>query len=68
MAKQLSIVFGILPFRTGFYSNTDDMIENAKQLLIKEGIAENGDIFVITAGVPAGIAGNTNMLKIIEIE
>jgi pyruvate kinase len=68
VVRHLSCVFGIIPFKSAFYSNTDDMIENTKPLLIEKGLAKKGDLFVITAGVPAGISGNTNMLKIIEIE
>lgn len=68
VAKKLSIVFGVMPYRTSFYSNTDEMIDNSKKLLIKEGIAEKGDIFIITAGAPVGVVGSTNMLKVIEID
>ncbi len=67
VVRQLSIVFGIMPLKSGFYQNTDEMIEKAKRLLIDKNMAQKGDKFVITAGVPAGISGNTNMLKIIEI-
>ncbi|MFH0976160.1 MAG: pyruvate kinase [Spirochaetota bacterium] len=68
VARQLSIVFGIIPLKSEFYSNTDEMIDSAKELLMGKGMAEKDDTFIITAGVPAGIAGNTNMLKIIKIE
>jgi pyruvate kinase len=68
VARQLLITFGIIPMKTGFFSNTDEMIDNAKKMLISAGMAKKGDTFVITAGTPAGIAGNTNMLKIITIE
>jgi pyruvate kinase len=68
VARQLLITFGIIPIKTDFYSNTDEMIENSKKLLVNAGLANKGDTFVITAGNPAGIAGSTNMLKIINIE
>ena len=68
VARQLSITFGIIPIKTGFFPNTDEMIEDAKRMLTGAGLAKNGDTFVITAGNPAGIAGNTNMLKIINID
>lgn len=68
VAKMLSTVFGVMAYTTSFYSNTDEMIDNSKKLLIKEGIAKKGDTFIITAGVPAGVVGNTNMLKVIEID
>ena len=68
VARQLCIVFGIIPITTELCSNTDEMIENAKNILISNGMAQKGDTFVITAGTPVGIAGNTNTMKIIKIE
>jgi len=67
VARQLSIVFGIIPLISLFCSNTDEMIDNSRKLLIDNGMAAKGDLFVITAGAPAGIAGNTNMMKIIKL-
>ena len=43
------------------------MIEEARKILVHEGIARPRDIFVITAGVPLGVKGTTNMMKVIEI-
>ena len=68
VAGFLSAVFGVIPIKTPFFSNTDEMIENAKEQLVKNRIVNTGDTFVITAGVPAGISGNTNMLKIIRVD
>jgi pyruvate kinase len=68
VVRQLLITFGIIPVKTDFYSNTDEMIDNATKLLTGSGMAKKGDTFVITAGTPPGITGNTNMLKIIKIE
>ena len=68
VARQLSSVFGIVPIKMEFCSNADEMIDNAKNILINAGMAQKGDTFVITAGTPVGIAGNTNMMKISKIE
>ncbi|MDY6969163.1 MAG: pyruvate kinase [Spirochaetota bacterium] len=68
VARKISVVFGIIPFITKYYSNTDKMIDNSIEILVKEGIAKKEDNFIITAGVPLGITGTTNMLKVIEIE
>ncbi len=67
VSKMLSGVFGITTFITSFFDTTDDMIENSKRILKEEGIAKPGDRFVITAGVPLGVKGTTNMLKVLEI-
>ncbi len=68
VARQLLITFGIIPVKMDAFSNTDEMIEDAKKILLSSNMAKKGDTFVITAGNPAGIPGNTNMLKIINIE
>ncbi|HPQ88740.1 MAG TPA: pyruvate kinase [Candidatus Mcinerneyibacteriales bacterium] len=67
VSKKLAGVFGTSTITTCFYDNTDEMIEEARKILVHEGIAHPGDIFVITAGVPLGVKGTTNMIKIIEI-
>ena len=67
VSKKLAGVFGTSTITTCFYDNTDEMIEEARKILVHEGIAKPQDIFVITAGVPLGVKGTTNMMKVIEI-
>ena len=45
----------------------DDLFEEATQQAKKAGLIEDGDIVVLTAGVPLGKAGTTNMLRVIEV-
>ncbi len=44
------------------------MIKGAQKILIENKLLKYGDIFVLTAGVPVGISGSTNMLKIHKVE
>jgi pyruvate kinase len=45
----------------------DDLFEEAERLAVKAGYLEKGDIAVLTAGVPLGISGKTNMIRVIEV-
>ncbi len=63
--RQLNLVWGCIPtlFSTT-YNNTDDVFNDAIQKSIDLGLTKNGDSVVITAGVPVGVAGTTNTLKV----
>ena len=65
---QLSLIWGVTPILVKPYSNTDKMIHDTGDLLKGKGYLEKGDLFIITAGVSAGVTGSTNMLKIHEVE
>lgn len=60
----LSLIWGTQPLMTANVSNTDDMIDDSVQAAVQAGLARNGDIVVITAGVPVSRAGTTNLIKI----
>jgi pyruvate kinase len=62
--RQLTLVWGVMPVMSASLNNTDEMIENSVHAAVDAGIARNGDIVVITAGVPVGQAGTTNLIKI----
>ena len=47
--------------------NADDLFEQASRVVEKAGYVKPGDLAVLTAGVPLGIAGNTNMIRVIEV-
>ena len=60
----LSLVWGVLPMLTVECDNTDIMIENSVAVAEKADVIRAGDIVVITAGVPAGVSGTTNLIKV----
>jgi pyruvate kinase len=45
-------------------NDTDRMIENAVELSISQGLIHKGDFMIVTAGIPAGTRGSTNMVKV----
>jgi pyruvate kinase len=60
----LALIWGVCPLLVSEFAHTDQMIETAVQAALDEGMVEKGDTVVITAGVPLGGAGYTNMLKV----
>ena len=46
--------------------NTDDLIRHALDVSLKKGWLNKGDLVVVTAGVPLGICGTTNLLKVVK--
>ncbi len=64
VARKLSIVWGVYPLVTEEVSTTDEMIDVAIQSALTAGLIRNGDIVVISAGIPVAMTGTTNMLKV----
>lgn len=63
VVRCLNLVWGVHPILADDYSTSDDMIEQAKQAALKTGFVKKGDTVVITAGVPIGVPGTTNLIK-----
>ncbi|MGH8892995.1 MAG: pyruvate kinase [Actinomycetes bacterium] len=62
--SQLSLVWGVETFLTPFVKHTDDMVRQVDQALLGEDRVRRGDLVVIVAGSPPGIAGSTNALRV----
>ena len=63
IARQLALSWGIIPIIMPLVSTTDDLIETSVSTTKKAGLVADGDMVVITAGIPVGIFGTTNMIK-----
>jgi len=61
--RQLNISWGVAPFLTGEVNSTDRIFSLSAEVALKEGLVQNGDTVVITAGVPLGKSGSTNLIK-----
>ena len=61
--RQLAISWGIIPFLTGEVTSTDRIFSMCAEVALKERLVQNGDTVVITAGVPLGKSGSTNLIK-----
>ncbi len=60
---QLAMSWGVVPSMSEEQETTDDLFEHAVDCALKTGCVKNGDLVVITGGIPVGISGTTNTLK-----
>ena len=60
--RQLSIIWGVTPKMIKEYSNSDDIPTVSAKFINDNNILVSGDRYVVTGGVPVGIAGTTNYL------
>ncbi len=61
--RQLNISWGITPYLTGEVTSTDRIFSLATEVAVKEKLVQHGDVVVITAGIPLGKSGCTNLIK-----
>ena len=62
--RQLNLSWGVIPLMVEEKTNTDDLFEHAIQQAEKKHYVKQGEITVITAGVPLGVSGTTNLIKV----
>ena len=62
--RQLSVSWGITPLMMDLATSTDELIEKSTALAKEHGYLHDGELAVVTAGVPVGVSGTTNMIKI----
>lgn len=62
--RQLSVSWGVTAVLMPAGGNTDEMIAKAAQVAEENGLVSKGDVVVLTAGVPVGVSGTTNMIKV----
>lgn len=62
--RQLALSWGTVPLMIAEESNTDDLFEHAVDAAVQNGLVHDGELVVLTAGVPLGIPGTTNLMKV----
>lgn len=62
--RQMALVWGVYPVFSVSADSTDAVIDEAINSAMEEGYINSGELIVITAGVPVGVAGSTNLLKV----
>ena len=62
--RQLALVWGVAPVLVDRVPGYDAMLAVVRDLILKRGLARAGDRIVTTAGVPWGVSGTTNLLKV----
>ena len=67
VACQMNLLFGVIPQNIPQEDNEEMLFEAAVMAAKKAGVVEKGDKVVLTAGVPLGETGNTNMVRVFEV-
>lgn len=66
--RQLNLLWGVTPLMIKKERTTDDLFEEAVFKAKQAGLVQTGDTVVITAGVPLGVAGKTDMIHVVQVE
>ena len=66
-ARRLGLLWGAHAVRTRDVVNFEEMVAKAKRMALRHGIAKAGERIVVTAGVPFGTPGSTNVLHIVRL-
>ena len=66
--NQLALSWGVYPILTTVQETEEDLIANTLYEIKKAGYADDGDVIVITAGMPLSESGTTNLLKVVVVE
>ena len=67
ISGRLLLHWGVYPFKIGGASSLEELFATGAKLSKSLGLARPGDLIVITGGVPIGVAGSTNLLKVEKI-
>lgn len=64
IVRRLALNWGVIPVLGDAAKSTDELIDQAIDRSVEQGLVQHGDLVVITAGVPVGRAGTTNLIKV----
>lgn len=62
--RQLNMSWGVIPMVSSVCANSDELFDKAVDDAERMNLVKNGDIVVITGGMPLGVAGTTNIMKV----
>ncbi|CUH96899.1 Pyruvate kinase [Propionispora sp. 2/2-37] len=62
--RRIMLLWGVVPVLGITSENSDEMVQNSVQYALAAGAVKDGDLVVLTAGVPAGLTGTTNMIRV----
>ena len=62
--RQLNVYRGVTPLMMEYATSTDELISMSVAKAQEAGLVQDGDLVVVTAGVPVGVSGTTNMIKV----
>ncbi|HHW46369.1 MAG TPA: pyruvate kinase [Clostridiales bacterium] len=64
VVRQMNLSWGVTPIQIEEKRSTDELFSHAIEAALKHDLIKEGDLVVITAGVPLGVSGTTNMMKV----
>lgn len=62
--RKLALVWGVYPVLSKESQSTDEIIDISVEDALNKGLINQGDLVVITAGIPVGVSGSTNLIKV----
>lgn len=62
--RHLALSWGVTPLMMPYAHDTDELIDLSVKAAEEAGLVQSGDLVVVTAGVPVGVSGTTNMIKV----
>ena len=65
---RLLMRWGVYPFQIDGASSVEDLFATGAKLSKELGLAKTGDLIVITGGIPVGVVGSTNLLKVEKVK
>jgi pyruvate kinase len=68
VSRQMNLLWGVTPIRLEEAQSETELFRNAIATAKKAGYIKKGDIVVLTAGLPLGMSGTTNMIRVIEVK
>lgn len=66
--RHMNTCRGVTPMKISGRTDADGMFREAVKIALEQGLIKSGDFAVITAGVPLGISGLTNLLKVEKVK
>lgn len=66
--NQLAMNWGVTPTLSKVQANSDDLFKHVMNCAVNTGVVQEGDLVIIAAGVPVGVSGNTNTMRIEHVK
>ena len=67
VCRQLNLVWGLNSILVDDFNDSEHMLKNVQKHLIDNNISKKGSQYILIAGVPVGVSGTTNLIRIENI-
>lgn len=67
VCRQTNMMWGVRPLHIRKWDNAESLFKEAVEASLQAGYIKKGDVVVLTAGVPLGVSGRTNMIRVVEV-